>query len=82
MGLHHFARWLCRQDRVQRKSAGNRGVAPAGAAFDKPLGEGLALPGRMAQAIARRNTMVWKAPRIVEIAIGMEINTYACAEIA
>jgi len=26
--------------------------------------------------------MVWKTPRIVEIAVGMEINAYACAEIA
>ncbi|HEX6842662.1 MAG TPA: pyrroloquinoline quinone precursor peptide PqqA [Stellaceae bacterium] len=25
--------------------------------------------------------MVWKTPEIVEIAVGMEINAYACAEI-
>jgi coenzyme PQQ precursor peptide PqqA len=25
--------------------------------------------------------MAWKKPRIVEIAVGMEINSYACAEI-
>lgn len=25
---------------------------------------------------------VWKTPRIVEIAVGMEINCYACAELA
>jgi len=25
--------------------------------------------------------MAWKTPRIVEIAIGMEINTYACADL-
>jgi len=24
--------------------------------------------------------MTWKAPRIVEIALGAEINSYACAE--
>jgi coenzyme PQQ precursor peptide PqqA len=35
----------------------------------------------MAQAVAGRNTMVWKTPEIVEIALGMEINAYACAEI-
>lgn len=23
----------------------------------------------------------WKRPRIVEIAVGMEINSYACAEL-
>jgi len=25
--------------------------------------------------------MAWKPPRIVEIAVGMEINTYACADL-
>ena len=25
--------------------------------------------------------MAWKTPKIVEIAVGMEINAYACAEI-
>jgi coenzyme PQQ precursor peptide PqqA len=27
-------------------------------------------------------TMVWTSPKIVEIAVGLEINSYACAEIA
>jgi coenzyme PQQ precursor peptide PqqA len=27
----------------------------------------------------RENTMAWKAPKIVEVAVGMEINMYACA---
>jgi len=26
-------------------------------------------------------TMKWTTPRIVEIAVGMEINSYACAEV-
>jgi len=26
--------------------------------------------------------MKWTTPRIVEIAVGLEINAYACAEIA
>ena len=25
--------------------------------------------------------MAWKTPKIVEIAVGMEINSYVCAEI-
>jgi len=25
--------------------------------------------------------MAWKTPRIVEIAVGMEINSYACADL-
>jgi coenzyme PQQ precursor peptide PqqA len=31
---------------------------------------------------ARGNPMAWKTPKIVEIAVGMEINCYACAELA
>jgi coenzyme PQQ precursor peptide PqqA len=27
------------------------------------------------------NVMSWKTPKIVEIALGMEINCYACAEV-
>ena len=29
----------------------------------------------------RRRPMAWKKPRIVEIAVGMEINSYACADL-
>jgi coenzyme PQQ precursor peptide PqqA len=28
-----------------------------------------------------RKLMSWTTPRVVEIAVGMEINCYACAEI-
>jgi coenzyme PQQ precursor peptide PqqA len=28
-----------------------------------------------------RTPMAWKTPRIVEIAVGMEINSYACADL-
>ena len=28
----------------------------------------------------RRKNMSWKTPKIVEIALGAEINSYACAE--
>jgi coenzyme PQQ precursor peptide PqqA len=27
----------------------------------------------------RKNLMTWKAPKIVEVPVGMEINMYACA---
>jgi coenzyme PQQ precursor peptide PqqA len=30
---------------------------------------------------AKEMTMKWKAPVIIEIAVGLEINAYACAEI-
>jgi len=29
-----------------------------------------------------RSVTMWRKPKIVEIAVGMEINCYACAEIA
>jgi coenzyme PQQ precursor peptide PqqA len=29
---------------------------------------------------AQEETMLWKKPRIVEVAVGQEINCYACAE--
>jgi coenzyme PQQ precursor peptide PqqA len=81
MGLYHFARWLRRQDGRAAKTAWNRG-------FHRPerrltsLGTRVSVIGTMARAIAGRNTMVWKTPVIVEIAVGMEINAYACADIA
>jgi coenzyme PQQ precursor peptide PqqA len=30
----------------------------------------------------RGNTAMWKKPKIVEIAVGLEINSYACAVLA
>ena len=30
---------------------------------------------------AGRGTMAWKSPKVIEIAVGMEINCYACAEL-
>jgi len=30
-------------------------------------------------AFARRAKMAWKAPKIIEVPVGMEINMYACA---
>ena len=29
----------------------------------------------------RGGTMAWKSPKVIEIAVGMEINCYACAEL-
>jgi len=29
--------------------------------------------------IPEERTMAWKAPKIVEVPVGMEINMYACA---
>jgi len=42
------------------------------------------LPGAMSRSILGskylgRPRMAWKAPKIVEVPVGMEINMYACA---
>jgi coenzyme PQQ precursor peptide PqqA len=39
--------------------------------------------GCFAQSIFHEGgkTMKWTTPRIVEIAVGLEINSYACAEL-
>jgi coenzyme PQQ precursor peptide PqqA len=31
--------------------------------------------------VSRERNMKWRTPNIVEIAVGLEINAYACAEI-
>jgi coenzyme PQQ precursor peptide PqqA len=31
--------------------------------------------------IILEDAMVWRKPRIVEIAVGLEINSYACARV-
>jgi coenzyme PQQ precursor peptide PqqA len=35
--------------------------------------------GRQTSPSRRRAGMAWKAPKIVEVPVGMEINMYACA---
>jgi coenzyme PQQ precursor peptide PqqA len=35
--------------------------------------------GRSSSGSTRRAKMAWKAPKIVEVPVGMEINMYACA---
>jgi coenzyme PQQ precursor peptide PqqA len=36
--------------------------------------------GERNQTSSGENDMSWKTPKIVEIALGAEINSYACAE--
>jgi coenzyme PQQ precursor peptide PqqA len=36
-------------------------------------------PEGAVRPFARRATMAWKTPKIVEVSVGMEINMYACA---
>jgi coenzyme PQQ precursor peptide PqqA len=36
---------------------------------------------RLRTPAQRRSPMAWKKPQIVEIALGAEINCYACAEL-
>lgn len=37
--------------------------------------------GAYRQANKGRGIMAWKTPKIVEISVAMEINSYVCAEI-
>ena len=58
-------------------------------AFTEPLCRGgFALTGlrrrhRLAgpETLAKEIAMKWKTPVIIEIAVGLEINAYACAEV-
>jgi coenzyme PQQ precursor peptide PqqA len=36
---------------------------------------------RQLRTKSREMAMKWKAPVIIEIAVGLEINAYACAEV-
>jgi coenzyme PQQ precursor peptide PqqA len=37
------------------------------------------LRGRSSSGNQKERQMAWKAPKIVEVPVGMEINMYACA---
>jgi coenzyme PQQ precursor peptide PqqA len=39
------------------------------------------IASRQRTAARKERTMKWTTPRIVEIAVGLEINSYACAEL-
>ena len=38
------------------------------------------MPMQLPPSIQSEATMKWSSPRVVEIAVGLEINSYACAE--
>jgi len=38
------------------------------------------MPKQLPLSIQTEATMKWTSPRVVEIAVGLEINSYACAE--
>jgi coenzyme PQQ precursor peptide PqqA len=39
------------------------------------------VPKRLPPPIAEETTMKWTTPRVIEIAVGLEINSYARAEL-
>jgi len=39
----------------------------------------LSLEGRSSSGRKRERLMAWKAPKIAEVSVGMEINMYMCA---
>lgn len=80
MGLYHFARWLngmrrCGENpqRIITLHRRERCLTSLQARVSVDPDDGSSHRGE--------DTMVWKTPEIVEIALGMEINAYACAEI-
>ncbi|MEI6161131.1 MAG: pyrroloquinoline quinone precursor peptide PqqA [Roseococcus sp.] len=41
----------------------------------------LMVPALGRRSLGRNTVMAWKTPRIVEVSLALEINSYACAEI-
>jgi len=41
----------------------------------------LARASRVLASTHKETHMTWKTPRVIEVAVGMEINCYACADI-
>ena len=39
-------------------------------------------PNRLIHLHPKEHLMTWTTPKVTEIAVGMEINCYACAEMA
>ena len=39
------------------------------------------LPRQVFASSTKETLMTWTTPRVIEIAVGMEINCYACADI-
>jgi coenzyme PQQ precursor peptide PqqA len=61
---------------LQHKHAKVYGKDFTGELFDPQY---LISRGRSSSVIKRRSQMAWKAPKIVEVSVGMEINMYMCA---
>jgi coenzyme PQQ precursor peptide PqqA len=40
-----------------------------------------ACAARVFASTNKETQMTWKTPRVIEVAVGMEINCYACADI-
>ena len=38
-------------------------------------------PSSLFNPLQMENLMTWNTPKIVEICVGLEINSYACAEV-
>jgi coenzyme PQQ precursor peptide PqqA len=57
--------------------------APDGCTFWAPAERNVAAPCAFHRKVncAGKEVRMWKKPTIVEIAVGLEINSYACAEL-
>jgi coenzyme PQQ precursor peptide PqqA len=47
----------------------------------RPFGAMLEMPASGRRHLGRKIVMAWKTPRIIEVSLALEINSYACAEI-
>ena len=47
--------------------------------FHCELYDARAIPYGVRHPLKKESLMAWKAPKIVEVPVGMEINMYACA---
>jgi coenzyme PQQ precursor peptide PqqA len=60
--------------RHRRNSSRYRQIAWRGVAA-------MILPRQVFASSTKETPMTWTTPRVIEIAVGMEINCYACADI-
>lgn len=77
MGDHNIAVTL----RVKRCTRSVRNICVSAGISRIEMERGPHAPSFHNRFPAKERRMKWKKPRIVEIAVGLEINAYACADL-
>jgi coenzyme PQQ precursor peptide PqqA len=70
----HFPVNISNAARHRRNTSRYRQIAPRCVAA-------MILPRQVFVSSTKETLMTWTTPRVIEIAVGMEINCYACADI-